>query len=103
MGGLFIYKKLLILLLTLVFIFSLSSVSADDGVNVSPDENNSQELSVDNELYDTIDEFVEGEPYEFSEELFDIKKVELKVKSDIYTGRRIYIHNGRFKKVKEDE
>ena len=52
MGGLFIYKKLLILLLTLVFIFSLSSVSADDGVNVSPDENNSQELSVDNELYE---------------------------------------------------
>ena len=48
MGGLFIYKKLLILLLTLVFIFSLSSVSADDGVNVSSDENNSQELSVDN-------------------------------------------------------
>lgn len=78
-------------------------VAEEPHVTDEKDINICLEVYVDNELYDTIDEFVEGEPYEFSEELFDTKKIELKVKSDIYTGRRIYIHNGRFKKVKEDE
>ena len=40
------------MLLTLIFIFSLSLVSADDEINASHDEINSHELSVDNELYE---------------------------------------------------
>lgn len=78
-------------------------VAEEPHVEDEKDINVVLEVYVDNELIDTMDEFVESEPQEFSEELFDAKKIELRVKSDIYTSRRLYIHNGRFKKVKEDE
>ncbi|MDO5564603.1 MAG: hypothetical protein Q4F88_05180 [Eubacteriales bacterium] len=71
--------------------------------HVEDEKEISLEVYVDGILYETLDEFVEDNPQEFSEKLFDSKKVELKVKSKRSTSRRIYIHNGRFKKIKEDD
>ena len=66
------------------------------------DKNLRLEVYVDGELFETMDEFVEGEPQTFESELFDNKIVELKVVSDISTSRRVYIHNGRFKRTSKN-
>ena len=59
------------------------------------------DMYVDNVLIDNLDEFVDSEPQVVEEYLEDAKTVELKVniKSGSF-GRKVYIRNGRFKKVK---
>ena len=59
------------------------------------------DMYVDNVLVDNFDEFVDSEPQVVEEYLEDAKTVELKVniKSGSF-GRKVYIRNGRFKKVK---
>ena len=59
------------------------------------------DMYVDGKLIDSFDEFVDSEPQVVEEYLEDAKTVELKVniKSGSF-GRKVYIRNGRFKKVK---
>ena len=59
------------------------------------------DMFVDGKLIDSFDEFVDSEPQVVEEYLEDAKTVELKVniKSGSF-GRKVYIRNGRFKKVK---
>lgn len=59
------------------------------------------DLYVDNVLIDNIDEFVDSEPQVVEEYLEDAKTVELKVNIKAGSfGRKVYIRNGRFRKVK---
>ena len=59
------------------------------------------DLYVDGQLIDSLDEFVDSEPQVVEEYLEDAKTVELKVNiTKGATGRKVYIRNGRFKKVK---
>ena len=59
------------------------------------------DMFVDGKLIDSFDEFVDSEPQVVEEYLEDAKTVELKVniKSGSF-GRKVYIRNGRFRKVK---
>ena len=56
---------------------------------------------VDDKLIDSLDEFVDSSPQVYEEYLEDAKTVELKVniKSGA-TGRKVYVRNGRLKKVR---
>ena len=56
---------------------------------------------VDDKLIDRLDEFVDSSPQVYEEYLEDAKTVELKVNIKTgATGRKVYIRNGRLKKVK---
>ena len=59
---------------------------------------------LDGELYETLEEFVEGEPQVEEIEELDAKVVEFKIKiTGKNKNRRVYIRNGRLKKIREDE
>ena len=59
------------------------------------------DVYVDGKLIDSLDEFVDSEPQVVEEYLEDAKTVELKVNIETGSlGRKMYIRNGRFKKVK---
>lgn len=56
---------------------------------------------VDDKLIDSLDEFVDSSPQVYEEYLEDAKTVELKVNiKSGDTGRKVYIRNGRLKKVR---
>ena len=58
------------------------------------------EMNVDGELYSSYDEFVDGEPEIIEEVVEDGKEIELKVKIESGArGRKVYIRNGRLKKI----
>ena len=62
------------------------------------------DMYVDNVLIDSLDEFVDSEPQVVEEYLEDAKTIELKV--NIKTGslgRKVYIRNGRFRKIKIED
>lgn len=62
------------------------------------------EVYLDGELYETLDEFVEGEPQVEEIEELDAKVVELRVKiTGKNKNRRVYIRNGRLKKIREKD
>lgn len=67
------------------------------------DTNLTLDMYVDNELVESFDEFVDGDP-EIIEEYFDKgKTVELKVNIKSGSlGRKVYIRHGRFRKIKEE-
>lgn len=72
------------------------------------DEENDELLSldvyIDGELYETLDEFVESEPQVEEIEELDGKVIELKVNIvGRNKGRRVYIRNGRLKKIREKD
>lgn len=73
-------------------------------VDKENDELLSLDVYIDGELYESLDEFVESEPQIEEIEELDGKVVELKV---IITGknksRRVYIRNGRLKKIREKD
>ena len=59
------------------------------------------DMFVDGKLIDSFDEFVDSEPQVVEEYLEDAKTVELKVNIKAGSfGRKVYIRNGRFRKVK---
>ena len=59
------------------------------------------DMYVDGKLIDSFDEFVDSEPQVVEEYLEDAKTVELKVNIKAGSfGRKVYIRNGRFRKVK---
>ena len=59
------------------------------------------DMYVDGKLFDSFDEFVDGEPQVVEEYLEKAKMVELKVNIESGSiGRTVYIRNGRLKKVK---
>ena len=59
------------------------------------------DMFVDGKLIDSFDEFVDSEPQVVEEYLEDAKTVELRVNIKAGSfGRKVYIRNGRFKKVK---
>ena len=59
------------------------------------------DLFVDGKLIDSFDEYVDSEPQVVEEYLEDAKIVELKVNIKAGSfGRKVYIRNGRFRKVK---
>lgn len=67
----------------------------------STDTDMTLDIYLDGKLYDNFDEFVDSEPKIYEEYLEDAKIIELKL--NIKTGsigRKVYIRNGRFKKVK---
>ena len=65
------------------------------------DTNITLDMYVDGKLYDSFDEFVDGEPQVVEEYLEKAKTVELKVHIESGSiGRTVYIRNGRLKKVK---
>ncbi|MBR1454817.1 MAG: hypothetical protein IJ593_09300, partial [Lachnospiraceae bacterium] len=58
------------------------------------------EMYVDGELYSSYDEFVDGEPEIIEEVIEDGKEIELRVKIESGAkGRKVYIRNGRLKKI----
>ena len=62
------------------------------------------EVYLDGELYENLDEFVESEPQVEEIEELDAKVVELKVKiAGKNKSRRVYIRNGRLKKIREKD
>lgn len=59
------------------------------------------DMYVDGQLIDNFDEFVDSDPQVFEEYLEDSKTLELKVNIKSGSlGSKVYIRNGRFKKVK---
>ena len=71
-------------------------------VDKENDELLSLNVYVDGELYETLDEFVESEPQVEEIEELDGKVVELKVNiTGKNKSRRVYIRNGRLKKIRE--
>ena len=71
-------------------------------VDKENDELLSLDVYIDGELYETLDEFVESEPQVEEIEELDGKVVELKVNIvGRNKGRRVYIRNGRLKKIRE--
>ena len=71
-------------------------------VDKENDEMLSLDVYIDGELYETLDEFVESEPQVEEIEELDGKVVELKVNIvGRNKGRRVYIRNGRLKKIRE--
>ena len=67
----------------------------------SNDTNMTLDIYLDGKLYDNFDEFVDNEPKIYEEYLEDVKIIELKVNIKSGSiGRKVYIRNGRFKKVK---
>ena len=59
------------------------------------------DMYIDGELVDSFDEFVDSSPQVVEEYLEEAKDVELKVNiKDGSFGRKVYIRNGRFRKVK---
>lgn len=71
-------------------------------VDKENDELLSLEVYVDGELYETLDEFVESEPQVEEIEDLDGKVVELKLSiTGKQKSRRVYIRNGRLKKIRE--
>lgn len=59
------------------------------------------DIYVDGQLIDSLDEFVDSTPQVIEEYLEDAKEVELKVNiTSGSLGRKVYIRNGRFRKVK---
>lgn len=68
------------------------------------DEILSLDVYIDGELYESLDEFVESEPQIEEIEELDGKVVELKLKiSGKNKSRRVYIRNGRLKKIREKD
>lgn len=64
----------------------------------------SLDVYIDGELYETLDEFVESEPQVEEIEELDGKVIELKVNIvGRNKGRRVYIRNGRLKKIREKD
>lgn len=63
------------------------------------------DMYVDGKLFDSIEDFVDGEPLKYDEYFYDDEKtVELKLRVEgDYTNRRVYIRNGRLRKLKLDE
>lgn len=73
-------------------------------VDKENDELLSLDVYIDGELYETLDEFVESEPQIEEIEELDGKVVELKVNIvGRNKGRRVYIRNGRLKKIREKD
>ena len=73
-------------------------------VDIENDEDIKLEVNIDGKLYETLDEFVENEPQiEEIEELAG-KVLELKVRIDGKNKyRKVYIRNGRLKKIREKD
>ena len=66
-------------------------------------ENMALEVYFDGKLYDTIDTFFEAEPQEYIIEELDAKEVEFRVKIlGNNKNRRVYIGDGRLKKLREN-
>ena len=73
-------------------------------VDKENDEILSLDVYIDGELYESLDEFVESEPQIEEVEELDGKVVELKLKiSGKNKSRRVYIRNGRLKKIREKD
>ena len=73
-------------------------------VDVENDENIRLDVYVDGKLYDTLDEFVENNPQIEEIEELDGKNLELKVRIDGKNKyRKVYIRNGRLKKIREKD
>lgn len=73
-------------------------------VDKENDELLSLDVYIDGELYESLDEFVESEPQVEEIEELDGKVVELKVNIvGRNNGRRVYIRNGRLKKIREKD
>lgn len=73
-------------------------------VDKENDELLSLDVYIDGELYETLDEFVESEPQVEEIEELDGKMIELKVNIvGRNKGRRVYIRNGRLKKIREKD
>ena len=73
-------------------------------VDKENDELLSLDVYIDGELYESLDEFVESEPQIEEIEELDGKVVELKVNiTGKNKSRRIYIRNGRLKKIREKD
>jgi len=71
-------------------------------VDKENDELLSLDVYIDGELYESLDEFVESEPQVEEIEELDGKVVELKVNiTGKNKSRRVYIRNGRLKKIRE--
>ena len=70
--------------------------------DIERDELTVIEVYADGELLETVDEFVESEPQVEEIEELNAKVVELKVKiTGRNKNRRVYIRNGRLKKIRE--
>ena len=73
-------------------------------VDKENDELLSLDVYIDGELYESLDEFVESEPQVEEIEELDGKVVEFKVNIvGRNKGRRVYIRNGRLKKIREKD
>ena len=73
-------------------------------VDKENDELLSLDVYIDGELYESLDEFVESEPQVEEIEELDGKVVELKVNiTGKNKSRRVYIRNGRLKKIREKD
>ena len=73
-------------------------------VDKENDELLSLNVYIDGELYESLDEFVESEPQIEEIEELDGKVVELKVNiTGKNKSRRVYIRNGRLKKIREKD
>ena len=73
-------------------------------VDKENDELLSLDVYIDGELYESLDEFVESEPQVEEIEELDGKVVELKVNIiGKNKSRRVYIRNGRLKKIREKD
>lgn len=73
-------------------------------VDKENDELLSLDVYIDGELYVSIDEFIESEPQIEEIEELDGKVVELKVNiTGKNKSRRVYIRNGRLKKIREKD
>ena len=72
--------------------------------DIENDELVELEVYLDGELYEILDEFVEGEPQIEEVEELDAKVVELKVKiTGKNKSRRVYIRNGILKNIREKD
>lgn len=73
-------------------------------VDKENDELLSLDVYIDGELYESLDEFVKSEPQIEEIEELDGKVVELKVNiTGKNKSRRVYIRNGRLKKIREKD
>jgi hypothetical protein len=73
-------------------------------VDKENDELLTLDVYIDGELYESLDEFVESEPQVEEIEELDGKVIELKVNIvGRNKGRRVYIRNGRLKKIREKD
>ena len=72
-------------------------------VDKEKDETVSLEVYIDGKLYDTLEDFFESEPQIEEIEELDAKTIEFKVKiTGKNKSRRVYIRNGKLKKVKNN-